>query len=310
MARADHFEKTDPFEAIPPALLSSAEINDYAEATGMLCPFYRDQLKPASYQAHIGGDVIWWDDTGHKRRQSVKRGDVVTLPANSIVFVQVEPTFRLPYYIAIRFNLRITHVHRGLLLGTGPLVDPGFRGKLLIPLHNLTTSDYKLDTNEALIWIEFTKTSYNFDKSKDAGERFNVEFPAKKRHQSADEYLLKANDGNAIRSSISDAIADARRSARSAKRGVTLLTSIGILAIIGLIIGLYQIYLQIGSMTQSAQSLVSSVQQSIMPISSDAKLATEKTVITQTQLDRLSQQVENLSRELESLKKARGSRVQ
>jgi peptidoglycan hydrolase CwlO-like protein len=75
-------------------------------------------------------------------------------------------------------------------------------------------------------------------------------------------------------------------------------------------IGLYQVYLQIGSMTQSAQSLVSSVQQSIMPISSDAKLAAEKTGTTQTQIDRLSQQIENLSRELASLKKGRGSRVQ
>ena len=53
-----------------------------------------------------------------------KDGDEFTLEANSIAFVQVEPVFRLPDYIALRFNLKITHVHRGIL-----------------------------------IWIEFTKTS-------------------------------------------------------------------------------------------------------------------------------------------------------
>ena len=48
-------------------------------------------------------------------------------PENSITFVQIESKIRLPNYIALRFNLRIQHVHRGLLLGTGPLVDPGFQ---------------------------------------------------------------------------------------------------------------------------------------------------------------------------------------
>ncbi len=28
-------------------------------------------------------------------------------------------------------------VYKGLLLGTGPIVDPGFVGKLYIPLHKL-----------------------------------------------------------------------------------------------------------------------------------------------------------------------------
>ena len=61
------------------------------------------------------------------------------LPPNTISFIQIEPKIRLPDYIAIRFNLRITHVHRGLLLGTGPLIDPGFSGIPLIPLHDLTS---------------------------------------------------------------------------------------------------------------------------------------------------------------------------
>ena len=58
---------------------------------------------------------------------------------------------RLPNYIAVQFNLRITHVHRGLLLGTGPLVDPGFHGKILIPLHNLTSEKYIIRADEGLI---------------------------------------------------------------------------------------------------------------------------------------------------------------
>ena len=45
------------------------------------------------------------------------------------------------------------------MLGTGPLVDPGFWGKLCIPLHNLTNEDYEIPLSDGLIWIEFTKTT-------------------------------------------------------------------------------------------------------------------------------------------------------
>jgi hypothetical protein len=123
------------------------------------------------------------------------------LPANPITFVQVEPEFRLPNYIALRFNLRITHVHRGLLLGTGPLVDPGFRGKLLIPMHNLTASDYELATKEALIWIEFTKTTYNCEpiESEAASPRPFEEFPDKKWRLSAEVGIVAPKEGDADR---------------------------------------------------------------------------------------------------------------
>ena len=173
----------DPFPSVPCSLLSSAAIHDYVRLTGMLHPYYPTALKSASYEAHITGRFIWWDEHDRKHDNEIGRGDPCVLPANSITFVQAEPLFRLPDYIAVRFNLRITHVHRGLLLGTGPLVDPGFEGKLLIPLHNLTSSKYDLDTKEALIWIEFTKTTYGgVPTEPDADTQRNfVRFPSSKK---------------------------------------------------------------------------------------------------------------------------------
>ena len=156
---AEEASRIDPFRRLPPSLLSASHIEAYVRATGMLSIFNRSALKSASYEVKLRGEVIYWDEEGVKQCTQVDDTTrVLTLPANSITFVQVEPYFRLPPYIAIRFNLRIHHVHRGLLLGTGPLVDPGFEGRLLIPLHNLTASAYAMDLSEALIWIEFTKT--------------------------------------------------------------------------------------------------------------------------------------------------------
>ncbi len=46
--RAELFLDDDPFPSIPRALLSSAEIFEYARVTRMLCPFYKNSLKSAS----------------------------------------------------------------------------------------------------------------------------------------------------------------------------------------------------------------------------------------------------------------------
>ena len=102
---------------------------------------------------------MYWDGAGNKKLGDINRGDEFVLRKNSIAFVTLEPMFRLPEFLALRFNLKITHIYRGILLGTGPLVDPGFVGRLSVPLHNLTTNDYTFVGGEALIWMEFTKLS-------------------------------------------------------------------------------------------------------------------------------------------------------
>ena len=157
--------------------------------------------------------------------------------------MEVEPTFRLPDYIALRFNLKITHVYRGLLLGTGPLIDPGYVGKIYIPLHNLTSNSYTFKYGEGLIWIEFTKIS---DSDRWKGElNENVEkngeykpFPLEKINQSLNYFLDKAADGKPIKSSIPSAIGEAKYSASQAEKTVKRLTYVGALSAVAIAISI------------------------------------------------------------------------
>ena len=155
----------DPFPKTPSALLSADDIIKYVEKTGMIAPFDGrsgdlSPLKAASYESKIGNEAFIYEK-GVNYPKKIYDGSQLYLeiPANSIVFVESGIYFRLPSFIAVRFNLQINHVHRGLLLGTGPLVDPGFWGRLCIPLHNLTNEPYFISKTDGLIWIEFTKTS-------------------------------------------------------------------------------------------------------------------------------------------------------
>jgi len=220
--RAKEFKRFDPFPDIPPALLSSADIEDYARVTAMLFPFLTDKeaLKPASYEVRPGHKFVWWRDNGERVEEDILGDGTYELPPNSIRYMQIESTIRLPDYIAIRFNLRIKHVHRGLLLGTGPLVDPGFEGDILIPLHNLTSESYRIRGNEGLIWVEFTKTAARVKSAKPSYVRRGELRPMEDRKAdvSISSYFQRANEGKPIRSSIPEAVKDATIRAEQAER--------------------------------------------------------------------------------------------
>lgn len=214
---------TDPFPSIPPALLNSADIESYATATGMISPFYPEDLKSSSYAARIKGACKWWDEDNkeHEINLDGKTHTCFKLAPNSIAFIELEPTFTLPDFIALRFNLKIKNVYRGLLLGTGPLVDPGFRGKIFIPLHNLTSKEYIFLYNEELVWFEFTKTSpikKIASPLKDKAVRNGTyrKFPEIKKDRTLDEYLDSASNGDPIVSSIPDALRESKKNTEEA----------------------------------------------------------------------------------------------
>ena len=205
----------DPFPGIPPALLNSADIQAYQEACGLVQggPFSIERLKAASYEISCLGDVYLWDENNDRQQSRIEDGRPFKIKKNSIVYVCPDARFALPDFIAMRFNLTINLVHRGLLLGPGPLVDPGFRGRLLIPLHNLTSQVIPIDSDDGLIWVEFTKLSPLTDASSmesahGAGRYKFKDFPAKKRAREVAHYFKEAGSGP-FRSSLMELLGKA-----------------------------------------------------------------------------------------------------
>jgi deoxycytidine triphosphate deaminase len=221
------YERTafyDPFPEILPALLNSSDIYNYVSATGMVYPFEKNNLKSASYAIRIGDQAIYWDGIGALNQIHLEPNQPFRVPDNSIVFIKSKEYFRLPRYLAMRFDLKIMNVHRGILLGTGPVVDPGFEGHLLIPLHNLTTNVYSFLGDETFVWVEFTEISPNhrWDPSRfilHANRGLHDEykpFPTEKKYMTEWDYLYQAHSGP-IRSSIPNVMATTAQDARLAK---------------------------------------------------------------------------------------------
>jgi deoxycytidine triphosphate deaminase len=138
-------------------MLSSDMIVAYNRALGgkMISPFNADNLKPAAYELTLG--PLYY--INGERKTLDKDSPWLTLPKNSIVFVSMQERIVLPHYIAARFDLAIEFIYQGILLGTGPQVDPGFQGVLSCPLHNISDGEVNLRYGYPFAKIDFAKTS-------------------------------------------------------------------------------------------------------------------------------------------------------
>lgn len=290
MTGIDPTQVRDPHPKIQSALLHSGDLRAYAE-DGLFDPFYAKGLKPASYEINLLGTVYWWPlDSGTLQKRELKKGDTLVIPQNGIVLICPIVEFKVPPFLALRFNLHIRLVHRGLLLGTGPLVDPGYEGRLLIPVHNLTDRSLTLNADEGFIWVEVTKVSPLTSNP----QHYEL-FPTEKKNVPAEEYLRRASNLDPIRSSIpsiSAEIANARAELDRYERRAFVASMI---ALVGVLIGF-------GSLAFSTYGIWRDTFQFI----SDAK-----TNLTTTALDEankaggMSQRVQTLEQEVAALKRDR-----
>jgi hypothetical protein len=236
-ARFARYKSEDPLPDIAPALLNTADLLAYVGLTGMIWPFTADPanpgqtLKPASCAIAPGGLYMYWSEPAAQTDEPcIVTGELtdrepLMLERNSIVYLTLAPEFRLPDYIAARFNLKIRDIYRGLLVGTGPLVDPGFTGHLSIPIHNLTSNRYQIVGGEPLVWMEFTKLSPNerwdsrYTRPLGAPVTEYVPFPVEKiGRRDIHDYVRHANGGNPIRSSIPVLVGQTQQSALRAEQ--------------------------------------------------------------------------------------------
>jgi deoxycytidine triphosphate deaminase len=275
------FAEVDPYPKIPSTLLNSGHLASYAIAAGMIDQFEVDALeKPATYLVPIEGPVRFLDENGERRsfflsdKSITGEADVrkeFELKPNSLCYVTLRPTFRMPAYIAGRFNLLIRDVYRGLLVGTGPLVDPGFEGQLSIPVHNFTSNKYMFRAGEGFVYFEFTKLAW-----KNPGSFKNPDwvpqpimqqppFPSSKRkRRTLDDYIEQATGGGPAQNAIQREITRVIQTSNKARSRINLISFgaifgavILLLTTIAAIAAAVQLYLGAQQFTQGAQSDIS-----------------------------------------------------
>ncbi len=138
-------------------MLLSNQIQKFCERKLLIAEeFQNKNLRPAAYTLRIGDKYV---DSNGKPGVLDEKTPYFEMEPNSIVYVSTYEKLDLPYYIAARFNLRVKWVYKGILLGTGPQVEPGYRGYLSCPLYNLTDRPIRITYREDFATIDFERTT-------------------------------------------------------------------------------------------------------------------------------------------------------
>lgn len=111
-------------------------------------------LCPASYDACLGEEAI---NSSHRERINPRNKGLFTIPAGDFALVTTNERFELSANVAGHIGLRSHYSKKGLSILSGPQIDPGFNGVLVVGLSNLSPRDITIPYKERFCTLEFYK---------------------------------------------------------------------------------------------------------------------------------------------------------
>ena len=136
-------------------ILTDRQIRQAIETRNIIInDFEERQIQPATYDLRIGGQGV---TTSGKELVDIKKKGYLTLePGDFAVIITLEKIEIGPQYAA-RFGLRSYFARKGIIATTGPQIDPGFRGRLIVGLTNLTPNPVAFSYKDDFLTVEFHK---------------------------------------------------------------------------------------------------------------------------------------------------------
>lgn len=148
------WEDPDPTNT---AVLTSDLIYEYNYEVGrMIRPFQEKHLNSASYDLTLGPRCL----LDGEMVTLTEREPLLRIEPGSICLAPSRETLLIPHWLVATFNLKSRYIFRGLLMGTGPQIDPGFMGVLTCPLHNISCEAVTLRFCEPFAKVDFIRTSW------------------------------------------------------------------------------------------------------------------------------------------------------
>lgn len=133
-------------------LTDSQIIEAYKKGDIVIDPFDENQVQAATYDLRVGAQGA---TTSTKKIVNLKETGYLSLQPGDFGVVTCLEIVRLGPQYAARFGLRSKYARKGLIATTGPQIDPGYFGRLIIGITNLTPKPVSLPYKDDLLSVEF-----------------------------------------------------------------------------------------------------------------------------------------------------------
>jgi len=118
----------------------------------VLDPIDDTKIEPASYDARVGK---WAFASSSKEKLNLSEKGVLIVEPGEFAVVESRERVELDNRTAARLGLRSEYARHGLLMLSGPQIDPGFRGILVVRLINLAPKPIALPYEAPFLTLQF-----------------------------------------------------------------------------------------------------------------------------------------------------------
>ncbi|MBA7521225.1 dCTP deaminase, dUMP-forming [subsurface metagenome] len=133
-------------------ILNAQHISEaYQQGNIVIDPFDEKQVQAATYDLRVGEQGA---TTTTKKIVNIKETGYILLQPGDFGVITVLEEIRLGPQYTGRIGLRSKYARKGLIATTGPQIDPGYHGRLIIGITNLTPNPISLPYKDDLLSVE------------------------------------------------------------------------------------------------------------------------------------------------------------
>lgn len=115
----------------------------------------KDQIQPATVDSPLGGKIF--KTVPEPTVKVLSKGEFLNIEPSEFVEVLTYEYLELSNQISGRFGLKSEFTRKGLMLFSGPQIDPTFRGVLSVSLYNTSTRPITIMFKQTFCSVEFSR---------------------------------------------------------------------------------------------------------------------------------------------------------
>ena len=161
-------------------ILSDKDIRKYYQNSDntLIDPFNSADLKSASYDLTAGNKYYSYSGRSRKKRFlgksrggsqkskdenmiELKQGDKIKIAPRGSAIVISQEKLIMPEDLCATVSLALSLVKKGLIMAVQPPIDPGYEGKIIALLHNMSDENIEIDFGKHILTLIFYKLSSN-----------------------------------------------------------------------------------------------------------------------------------------------------
>ncbi|MFZ3211770.1 MAG: hypothetical protein WA188_09655 [Terriglobales bacterium] len=123
----------------------------------VLDPFDPDRVEPASYDVRVGN---WAFASSAKEKLNLTEKGVLIIEAGEFAVLESRERIELDNKTAGQLGLGSEYARHGLLMLSGPQIDPGFKGIIIVRMINLAPKSTALPYEAPFLTVQFFRLSH------------------------------------------------------------------------------------------------------------------------------------------------------